>query len=180
LPMPFRPMRPTPRPGGSPSPRRAAPSRRRSRRQGRAPPGWGRHAASCPQIGVPHRVRGADSGGRTALQTRPVHHHGKRVGHRENTRHVVLDQQQARGRATVLEQRGGARLLRPHAGQRLVQQQHARAGRQRHGDFQERNCPWPQNRRHRVLPRSQARPGRAPRPATGPASRAARRSQRPG
>jgi hypothetical protein len=83
-----------------------------------------------------HRIV-ADRGGRAAREHGAVDHHGDRVGDAEHRVHVVLDEQH---RVAVLQRREELehplRLLGAHPRERLVEQQHLRAGSQAHRDLE--------------------------------------------
>ena len=68
---------------------------------------------------------------------RAVDHHRDAVGDAEHRVHVVLDQQdRVRGLEAREQPQHALGLLGAHAGQRLVEQQHARPGRQAHRDLE--------------------------------------------
>jgi hypothetical protein len=80
---------------------------------------------------------GADLVGRARRQDAAVDQHGDAVGQRKDRVHVVLDQQHGALALQAAQQLDHAlALLDAHARHRLVEQQQAGIGRQRHGDLE--------------------------------------------
>ena len=145
LPMPLRPSRPSEAPAGTRARRRAGCGCRRSRcaglqlsralsigRLGPPRPSLAVPGAACgmllAQVGVAHLGIDADPLRHVARDDRAVDHHRDAVGDAEHRVHVVLDQQHGMLGLERRQQRQHALgLLGAHAGERLVEQQHARA-----------------------------------------------------
>ena len=89
------------------------------------------------------QIRGLDRGiapdrvGLAGSDDRTVDHHGDVVGDAKHRVHVVLDEQDCVAPLEAGQERQHSfGFLGPHAGQRLVEQQHVRRGGEAHRDFE--------------------------------------------
>ena len=84
-----------------------------------------------------HFAIDADRRGAVRGDHRAIDHHRDTVGHGEYRLHIVLHQQHGMAVAQAVQQVEHARrLLRPHARQRLIEQQHLGLRRRAHRDFE--------------------------------------------
>ena len=89
------------------------------------------------EIGLAHLLVGADRRRLARRDDAAVDQHADAVREREHRVHVVLDQEDRQVALELAQQRDHAHgFLRAHAGHRLVEQQHARPGRERHRDLE--------------------------------------------
>ena len=103
----------------------------------------GAHRLLLAEIGLAHLGVGADRVRRAGGDDAAIDQHRDAVGEREHRLHVVLDQQDGQ-LALELAQRPTMRAISsgPMPGHRLVEQQHARLGGERHGELELTCSPW--------------------------------------
>src|SRR5258706_2089164 len=103
------------------------------------------------KISLLDSAAGADLGRGSGFEHPAVDHDGERIGYCEHGIHVVFDEQDGVILCEFAQQRDDAQgFVGAHAGKRFVEQQHAPARRQRHGDLNLALLAMRQRRHHRL------------------------------